>query len=206
MKATSELDANVKDSEGGKQDSFRKCFGYPLAQAPLPTVKKNAQGTVTSEQPENCLIKLSYSPRQNWLFRRNMLIVDNYSISFIIRPLGRIGPWGNLFHFTIGRDMTNFGDRSPAIWLTPNGTSLHVRIGDSRDVNWGFDTTEAPINQDSSFRLVCMGNQVTCTLNDRSWSFTQPSRRYRGNGDLYLGDPWYSAARCEIKNFCYSAL
>jgi hypothetical protein len=205
-KATGNLDANVKDSDGGKKDSYMKCFGYPLAEPPLPTVKKNSQGTVSSDTRESCNISIpSYSPRQNWMFSR-IHFFENYSISFTVRPRGIVGGWANIFHFSAGGDMSRFGDRSPAIWFFPGDTRLHVRIGDSRDLNWGIDTARIPINQDSRFRLVCFGNSVTITLNDTVINATQPSRRFSGLGQFFLGDPWYAAANCQVTNFCYSQL
>jgi hypothetical protein len=184
-----------------------KCFGYPLAEPPLPTVKKNSQGTVTSDRPESCNLSLqSYTPRQNWLYSSKFPFFENYSLSFTIRPRGIVGGWANIVHFTIGQNMSRFGDRSPAIWFFPGNTRLHIRIGDSRDINWGIDTPNLPINQDSRFRLVCFGNTVTVTLNDTVINATQPSRRFSGTGQVYLGDPWHPAANCQVTNFCYSQL
>jgi hypothetical protein len=206
-KATGNLDANVKDSDGGKKDSYMKCFGHSIADAPLPTVKLNSLGTVTSERPESCILSLqSYTPRINWLYNSRFFFHENYSLSFTIKPRGIVGTWANIVHFTIDGNMGKFGERSPAIWFFPGNTRLHIRIGDARDTNWGIDTNNLPMNQESRFRLVCFGNTVTCTINDTVINATQPSRRFSGQGKVYLGDPWHPAANCEIKNFCYSQM
>ena len=60
----------------------------------------------------------------------------NYRLSFEINPLGVVGDWGSIVHFTYSEgNCCNFGDRGPALYLWPGTTQLHVSIGDSTNGN-----------------------------------------------------------------------
>lgn len=209
-KATSNLDANLSDSNGGRRDSWEQCIGRPIADPPLNFVKTNGKNDVITAQAQ--CIDL---PRTIDLFNRqnrkigNVNVTGNYILSFNITPRAiNHGAWANIIHFTIsGRDWDN-NSRAPAIWFWPGSLRLHVRIGDigAGGWNWGPDSNHLPINQKSSFRLECIDKKVTMTVNGDVWNLTQPGRRPTGMATIFAGNPWYPSANALVENLCYTPL
>jgi hypothetical protein len=126
-------------------------------------------------------------------------------MSFKITPRSRPGAWANIIHFTTGGNCCKFGERSPAIWLHPN-MFLHIRLGDTRDGNWGFDSQSIPLNQTTTVTLNCQGKNVLCSVNERTFSFNQPTSRPTGPMIVYGSDPWHQPANCTISEFCLQIL
>jgi hypothetical protein len=209
-KATSNLDANVADSNGGRRDSWAQCIGAPIADPPLNFVKKNGKEDVITAQAQ-CIplpTTLNLLNSQNRKIG-NVNVTGNYILSFNITPRAiNHGAWANIIHFTItGRDWDN-NSRVPAIWFWPGSLRLHVRIGDigPGGWNWGQDSNHLPMNQKSSFRLECVDKKVTLTVNGDVWNITQPGRRPTGNATIYAGNPWYPSANALLENLCYTPL
>ena len=207
-KATSDLDANKPDAEGGKKDSWKKCFGFYIAdpKIELTSVSKNAIGTVEDAKPLcNSSFPRAWTPKFNTILARNFYQSGNYEMSFKIKPKTKPTGWANIIHLTNGGDCCNPGFRSPAIWLHPN-MYLHVRIGSNLEGNWGIDTQSIPVNQVTSFRLSCKGNQVTISVNERTFNLTQRGQRPVGMMTVFGSDPFYQAANCDITDFCLQIL
>jgi hypothetical protein len=207
-KATSNLDANKTDTEGGKKTSWEKCFGVRIAdpRISLTQVNKNAQGTVQNiPKCNNNTFPATWRPQRNRILQNNFFQSGNYELSFKINPRSAPGNWANIFHVSNGRDCCNFGNRAPGIWLHPN-RFLHVRIGSNRDGNWGFDSQPIPLNQVTTFRLRCVGTEVICTVNERVFTFTQPGVRPSGRFTVWGSDPWYMPADCDLSEFCFTIL
>lgn len=53
MKATSDLDVNTPDSEGGRKDSWEKCIGLPIADVEPGKISLNSTGGVLVNQSNN---------------------------------------------------------------------------------------------------------------------------------------------------------
>jgi hypothetical protein len=208
-RATSNLDANKPDDEGGKKDSWKKCFGFYIAdpKIELTSVSKNGVGTVQDAKPAvSCSnFPKTWTPKFNTVLARNFYQSGNYEMSFKIKPKTKPTGWANIIHLTKGGDLSKFGDRSPAIWLHPN-MFLHVRIGSPLDINWGIDSQSIPVNQVTSFRLSCKGNQVILTVNERTFTMTQPGQRPVGMMTVYGSNPFNQAANCDITEFCLQIL
>lgn len=208
-KAVGDLNANKSDADGGKRTSWEKCFGIPLAEPKLGEVRVNAKGNVsTTRETGSCDTSLpqSVTPAYN---KQIGTVYNNgdYVLSFKIHPTGRQGNWASVIRLTTtDNDCCNAGDRMPAIWFGPNNLWLHVRVGDFRDGNWGFDTQTLPMNQTSSFRLECRGSSVICTVNDRVFSFTQPSGRFKGEARVMSGDRHYQPAIATLTELCFIPL
>jgi hypothetical protein len=199
-KATSNLDANVADSNGGRRDSWALCIGAPIADPPLNFVKKDSKDDVVP--PPQCHpFPRTYTPSQNTNVGR-INISGDYILSFDITPRGIVGAWANIVHFNMVNHPYD-GSRCPAIWFWPGGLALHVRIGDANDWNWGQDSNPLPMNQKSSFRLECVGKRVTMTVNNNVWNLTQPTERAKGQANVYTSNPWYQPANALVENFCY---
>jgi len=142
----------------------------------------------------------------------------NYILTFDITPLGTVGPWASILHFTYtDSNCCSPGDRAPGIWFVPGGTALHIRIGDTTDGNWGIDTAPLPMNVTSKVQIRCMGNNSKITVGSAetwdsnngfwpSYDAIQPGQRPDPAGRpliVYAGDPWYVSANATIANLVY---
>lgn len=201
-KAVSSLDLNLEDDKGGRRTSWKKCFDMKIADPPLVTVVKNSINDVIDNRT-NCLAlaKNIDLPKSQGKVIGQVSLTQDYSLSFHITPRSTSGGWANIIHFTVNNKDSS---RCPAIWFFPGDFRLHVRVGDTNDWNWGIDTEAIPINQKSSFRLECKGNQVTVSINDKVYTATQPTKRASGDAIVYCTDPWYTAANAYIENLCYN--
>ena len=120
--------------------------------------------------------------------------------------LNAIGWASSIVHFTTLNNINDFGSRSPAIFFFPGSTRLHVRIGDSTNINWGLDTDALPLNVLTKVTLECNGKSVKLTVGATVYSATQPTNRFAGTLIVYAGDPWYAPAKAVINNLDYKAL
>ena len=213
MKAVGSLDVNIEDADGGRKTSWKNCFNMKIADPPLASVSKNSINDVIDNRP-NCFPfpKNIDLPRQTGAAIGRLPLPQDYTLSFNITPRTKYNQWTNIIHFTTDNsNCCNPGSRSPAIWFFPGKLSFHVRIGDTKDGNWGLDTIigdshyEIPIGQKSSFRLECRGKQVRLTVNDRVYTAIQPNNRPAGNAIVYAPDPWHTAANAYVENLCYIA-
>jgi hypothetical protein len=208
-KAIGSLDINKRDLDGGKKDSWAKCFGIPIADPTVSKVKLNERGSVSNEKALDCdrRFPTNFVPRSNNIVADGFRMPENYVLSFTIRPRGIRGGWSNIFRFGQNSgDCCGFGPRACAIWFFPGNTRLHIRIGVQTDGNWGIDTDNLPLNQESKVRIECVGNQVTVTVNERTYTGTQPSKRVTEQVTLFTSDRFYEAANCEVRNFCFTPL
>jgi hypothetical protein len=207
VRATGSLDLNKDDSQGGRKTSWTKCYGIPIADTPLKPTTVNSEGK-TVEKVSSCLTSLppSFTPLRN----RNMgriQMTTNFILSFTITPNGFVGAWANLMHFNATGWDYGWGGRAPGIWFWPNSTRFHVRICDTKDHNWGIDSSEnIPLRSKSTFRLECRDREVTLTVNSKMFRATQPTSRYSGPLTVWMSNPWYPAANGLIENFCFQPL
>jgi hypothetical protein len=206
MKAVSNLDVNIEDDKGGRKTSWKKCFGIKIADAPLAGVTKNSINDVIDNR-QRCSPTFPQSIdilKSRGKFIGQVALRQDYSLSFNITPRGTLDVWSNIIHFTIDNtDARVFGSRSPSIFFFPGELKLHIRIGDSTDLNWGLDTDAIPINQTSSFKLECVGNKVTVMINDKVYTATQPTYRPSGNAIVYVPHPLHTPSNASITNLCY---
>jgi hypothetical protein len=150
---------------------------------------------------------LSFRPSSSNLLGK-VDISANYQLSFDLTPNGTTPDWGSIFHITLtGGNCCNPGDRVPGIWFNPTSLSLHVRVGDSSDGNWGFDAVPGcVIGKTSRIVLRCVDSIVTLSIDGRPTTLRQPTRRPSGQGLLYGGDPWYAPANASVNNLTYNAI
>eukprot|EP00731_Ephydatia_muelleri_P003055 Em0001g3055a len=106
--------------------------------------------------------KYSLLPSSPALSRNNAVAIItakvDYRFNFDIVPTATIGDLASILHFNAGnKDCCDLGNRSPAIWFYPSSTKLLVKIGDSTNGDWGFDTDALPLNvrsEDFAKRIV----------------------------------------------------
>jgi hypothetical protein len=165
-----------------------------FAKDPMPkfTQRANLPSTVT--------------PRQGAVIG-NIKVAENYRLSFNITPKGLVGNWGSILHFTTtGKDCCNPGDRAPGIWFFPGGLTLHVRIGDQANGNWGVDVAGCQMGKPSKVVLECRNSVVTVSVDGNKATLAQPTKRPVGQATVYSADPFYMAANAQIANLMYEYL
>jgi hypothetical protein len=135
-------------------------------------------------------------------------INGDYILSMTIRPTGVVRDWGNIVRFaTASGNCCSPGQRMPAVWFWPGDSRIHVIIGDSTDGNWGIHSaSRCQMGAPNTFRLECRGSNVTLQVNNDVFRVRQPTSRPTGNAIVYMSDPFYPAAQCEITNFSFTPL
>jgi len=124
----------------------------------------------------------------------------DYTIEFDITIQGVQGPWTNILHVSTGSDIS----RAPGIWLWPNESRLHVRIGDTTNANWGLDTEPLPIGKKTHVKLEAKGESVVVKVDASQYAAKQPGKRPTGSGyTVYVSDPWYVPANAVVENLTY---
>lgn len=208
-KAIGSLDINKRDVEGGKRDSWAKCFGVPIADPVVSKVKLNERGTVVGKEADlvcDRRFPSNFIPRANTIAADGFQMPRNYVLSFTVIPRGTRGGWGNLFRFGVNTGNGGVhGQRALAVWFWPGDTRLHVIISHSGDWNWGLNPDRIPLDQESKFRLECNETNVTLTVNSQTFSVFQ-TNRFTGPVTFSISDRFHEAANCEIKNFCFTPL
>ena len=145
--------------------------------------------------------------RKGTIVARNFQVSKNYKLSFNIQPLGILKEWANIIHFSSdGSDCCKFGSRSPAIWFVPNSLRLHIRIGDSKDGNWGVDVDGIQVKKESSFSLECRDKNITITIDGKETKLTQPNERFSGSATVFGTNPFHKEAFSYVTNLCYRRL
>jgi hypothetical protein len=159
--------------------------------------------------PFTCGSKLL--PRNIRLSRGNVVgrftMTQDYKLEFNVTPKGIVGGWGSLFHFSAdGNNCCEFGQRSPAIWFFPGSLTLHIRIGDSDEGNWGVDLNGCALNKKSNIIIFCQGKNVTITIDGVTHTRVQPTYRYSGPITVFASDPWHDIPNALVENVCFQTL
>ena len=127
-----------------------------------------------------------------------------YRVEFDITVNAFPTKWFNVFHFTIKKNIGNYGDRAPAFWISKdeNGGHFNVVSAVSGDNGHAFDFQ---IELEKKYHFVIrqfedhdgkvtyeieIDNEVKHSVpNDQAWDFT--------NVKLYVSDPWHQAFSSE---------
>ena len=130
-----------------------------------------------------------------------------WSVSFTIKPTGVVTRWSSIIHATLGGNRKRYGDRTPAIWFKPRTTKLVICSAISGDKNKCYTSPPLPKNKFSRifirqfqkkdfkyyFQIFINGKKKLDIVN------TKP--RIFKNVKYYGSDPWYIAAKAELKAF-----
>jgi hypothetical protein len=183
---------------------------YPAANCKVENVCLQMLGnSIETFSCSTSLLPRSYTPKENMVLVKSLTMPQNYKLEFDITPLAiltetRAGGWGSIIHFTsTDTDWGVLGCRAPAIWFVPGSLNLHVRIGDSTDFNWGFDSQPGcSIGVKTRISLECRGSAVTLKVGSNTFTAKQPANRYTGPVTVYGSNPWYLAAKAVVENVC----
>lgn len=186
-----------------------QCAWCDKASGGIPVINNGRDIKYASEGDLDCQSDSRMSPGGKPIKDRLIGTVNmpkgDYTLTFDLTVLGIQGNWTNIMRVGTGTgDCCNFGERSPAIWLWPGDTRLHIRIGDQSDGNWGIDTAPLTIGKKTTFKLDTNGKQVTLTVDGRVTSVVQPTARATGAGlKVWMSDPIYEPANVTIENLAF---
>lgn len=164
---------------------------------------------INANTPDPFVCATSLIPRNIALSRGNVVarftMTQDYKLEFDITPKTTVGGWGSIFHFSSdGSNCCTPGQRSPAIWFVPGGLGLHVRVGDTADGNWGYDSVAGcQIGKKSRIILECKGKEVKLTVDSKVHNMIQPTVRYSGPVIVYASDPWHDIPNAKLENVCF---
>ena len=202
--------AGIAQCFTGKNSTYDK-YGTNSSCGPLGGGWTNQVHTISGYAKPD----LSKLPTNPMIKKGNKIAIlagttKNYVLSFDITPKGINGGWSNIIRFTYDEtnDCCNPGARSPSIWFVPGGTSLHCRIGDIKDGNWGIDTAALPMNLPSNVVITCKDNNPTVVVSTLgTFSGRQPNSRVDPAGRslvVYASDRFWPAANATIANLSYT--
>ncbi|XP_065651459.1 uncharacterized protein LOC136079550 [Hydra vulgaris] len=129
-----------------------------------------------------------------------------YSVSFKIKPRSYSLGWKSVIHLTIGKDLDNYGDRTPAIFFHDDSSGrLCITSAVNGNSNYEFITQPLPLNQWTSIQISQIrlnGKYVfSVYFNEllvHSIENTKPQSFE--NLKVYAADPWYDAQDGSIKD------
>jgi hypothetical protein len=142
----------------------------------------------------------------------NISTKPDYELSFLIKPIEILNSWTSIIHLTAsGADSGGIDARIPAVFFSPQTTQISVFISDGSQ--FGLEckgsVQSLPLNVYTSVLVriekmtlsTFIGGKLegSCILSNR---LNDP----RSNVIVFLGDPWYPAAKAYVMNVTYSAL
>lgn len=147
----------------------------------------------------------------NAVYRRNNFIANiynsgNYILKFKLIYYKKASEWANIVHFTnINKDIVTVGFRMPAIWFWPNSGVFHIRLGDEKDANFGYDVDPGfSENTWMDFTLRCKDENVTVIINGKTWNFKQSGKRPIGNTNVWFSNPWFVPIQGNVTNLYFT--
>jgi len=89
---------------------------------------------------------------RNTLVQTIPTLYPHWTVSFELRPTGKVKGWSNIFHMTIGKNIGSYGDRTPGIWFFDNTTFLYIASAKNGNEDcgarwWLTDTPTIQLNQ-----------------------------------------------------------
>jgi len=132
--------------------------------------------------------------------------LTDYSLRFTIEPKGRTDGLGSILHFTTGGDCCGYGQRVPAIFFKSGTTELRIHIGDDSDANGYYDLLyELTLHQKYAIEVHVFGLKSSVYVNRTLVSAkTIGTRAPLDQVEVYIGNPWYSAADAIISNISFT--
>ena len=139
-------------------------------------------------------------------------IGEQYELSFLVKPLARIGSISSILHATTGKNKEDYGSRVPALWFHDRSTKLHICSPINNEKNSCVDTDPLPINKYSKISITqtfIKGKSkekffVTIVINGKTVSKVENTNQsVFSNVILYGSDRWYVPAQAQVKGITY---
>ena len=134
-----------------------------------------------------------------------------WSVSFNYRTTDVVAGWTNIIHFTISGNMNNIGDRTPAVFVTPESKNfLFVSyLNNTANYYWDFDENiqqnhvyKIEIHQryisNGNYRYFIKidGDEVHSAINSKARQFYDVK--------VYAEDPWHAPSKGFISKFKFT--
>ena len=121
----------------------------------------------------------------------------NMTISFWINIKTNSSNWRNIFHVSnSNNDNLNIGDRVPAVWISPNRTTLYIRASSQNNRDDGLIvSSQLPLNNPIFITIVFNINKVEVYFSGVSvatYNFQTNIVSAKPTAKFYISDPWYS--------------
>ena len=130
-------------------------------------------------------------------------LTRGWKVSLGVTPFGTVNGWSNIMHATLGRNLAEYGDRTPGIWFHSGTTKLHICSAVNGNKNYCFNSDPIPLNEESkiivqqiqavennpqyTYEILINGEKVLSVFNDKPENFEYVK--------YYTSDPWYQAAK-----------
>lgn len=122
------------------------------------------------------------------------LPTKKYSITFMYKLTGLNSGYNSIFHITnTGKDCCGYGDRIPALWISPNQTKFYLTISADSNGNNGLEFDAVPLNTPVLISFLFDNNTISMYINNvkkYTKSYTNIDT-IKSGATLYIGDPWY---------------
>ena len=159
---------------------------------------------------KKCFISLAITAViRKRLVRTVAVLPRGWSLSFQVKPFGKVSGWSNILHATIGGNIRNYGDRTPGIWFHSKSTKLHICSAVNGNINYCYNSpfslhlfkyTTITIRQVQKsnygnhyfYQIIVNGKKVVDVLNRVTKVFK--------NVKYYASDPWHHASKASIQN------
>ncbi|XP_065660512.1 uncharacterized protein LOC124810993 isoform X1 [Hydra vulgaris] len=129
-----------------------------------------------------------------------------YLVSFEVYPNQFVYGYHSIIHFTIGSDVSNYGDRVPAVWFNEDGKGgLHIASAINGVVNRYFDTTPIPLSAWSNIDVfqILKGSDYVYTIRiNGEVVFSEINKQPENfnNVKVYASNLWSKVQNGSIRN------
>ena len=144
------------------------------------------------------------------MIARKDILPRGWGVIIQVKPFGKVSGWSNILHATVGGNIKNYGDRIPGIWFHSKSTKLHICSAVNRNLNYCYNApqqlhpyrfTTIVIQQVQKknygnnyfYQIIIDGKKVVDVINNNPRIFK--------NVKYFVSDPWYNAAKVEVRNF-----
>ena len=111
----------------------------------------------------------------------------------------------NIFHFTnTNKNYEEKGSRVPALFVSPNSTTLYISCNLENEINSVFTTSSLTLNIPTFVTITWLNNTVKVYFNGnliKTNTYNSNIIPATQDAFFYIGDPWYPSGGIEIKNF-----
>jgi len=188
----------------GKKQRTRQCSNPTSSSEPAECAGSNKDETKCQGDKTEVFLR----PGNITISRNNKIgALKNFGMTFVVsfklflNKLPTDIRWTNILHFSTGQDRTNYGDRTPGIWLD-SGVRFYVASA----INGNIYTREymdldVAENKWYDFEISQLpdgyGKYVfSCKIDDTVyWKIENEQPRNFEDVIMYIGDPWWEAVQ-----------
>ena len=164
------------------------------------------KGTTAGSIPQQCKQGCGFAPVptgealvKGKRVQTGINVPVDYTLEFELYPTGTVSEWSSVLHYTTNSDSV----RLPAIFFFARTTRLHIVVGPN---NHNFNPEyNLPLNVRTTVSLRVEGSTAQVVFKDAggkvvaSYKYSNlPARKAQAGINLYLGNPWYPAAKASM--------